>query len=164
MTAGSPGSPNPNQSESNAWSSSVGLDLHWQLFDGGIQGAEASNRSADQARLLQEANLETLAVQRQVKEAFFNYTTSKLGIDNTKEALNEASQSVRTVVVKFGQNQATITTMIQVFNQYLDAMRAHSATIQLYNDSVFELYRASAQWPEGTLPLLQERVNGLTKQ
>jgi len=54
--------------------------------------------------------------------------------------------------------------MIQVFNQYLDAMRAHSATIQLYNDSVFELYRASAQWPEGTLPLLQERVNGLTKQ
>ncbi len=164
MTAGSPGSPNPNQSESNAWSSSVGLDLHWQLFDGGIQGAEASNRSADQARLLQEANLETLAVQRQVKEAFFNYTTSKLGIDNTKEALNEASQSVRTVVVKFGQNQATITTMIQVFNQYLDAMRAHSATIQLYNDSVFELYRASAQWPEGTLPLLQERVNGLKKQ
>ena len=68
------------------------------------------------------------------------------------------------MVVKFGQNQATITTMIQVFNQYLDAMRAHSATIQLYNDSVFELYRASAQWPEGTLPLLQERVNGLTKQ
>lgn len=161
---GAPGAGALENTVRSNWVGSVGLGFNWRLFNGGIETAEASNRSAIAVEQRQREAVETLSVEREVKEYYFKYITSKLALDNTKAAKDSASESLVLALKRFNSNQIDSTTLIQVTNQYLDAIWANSSTVQLYNNAVYGLYRASAQWPAGTLPLVQERVEQLKQQ
>lgn len=159
-----PGAGAAETTDRSSWDGFLGLGLKWRLFNGGVETAEASNRTALQVQLRQEQALESLAIEQQVKEAYFNYTTSKLGLANTSLAVRSAADSLSSALNKAQRAMVSTTTLIQMMDQYLDAIWARTSTVRLHNNSIHALYRASAQWPAGTLPLLQERVGELKTQ
>jgi len=161
---GAPAAAAPEITDRSSWFGSIGLGFNWQLFNGGIQTAEANNRRATQREQNDQEALEILRVEGETKEAYFNYLTSKLAVQNTKAAKGSAITSLVSTLQRFRNNQTGSTTLIQVLEQYINAIWANSTTIQLHNNAVYGLYRASAQWPEGTLPLIQERVQHLKQR
>ena len=158
---GEPGSAFSVNTQDNRWNGSVALGFSWSIFDGGIDAATAEARRASASQLSHQAALQRLQVSREVETAYAAYQASQLGLQSSSQLADSARNAAKAVQERFNIGFADMTSVVQTLDQAIQAANAYASAIRAYNGSVAGLYRFSAQWPDGTQPLLQTRVQGL---
>jgi outer membrane protein TolC len=145
------------------WNGAVGLGFSWSLFDGGINAAQAEVNQAKARQFADQAALQRLTVAREVERAFANYEASTLALASTKEQLESAEMAATAIRERFSIGFADMTSVVQTYNQSILAASAYARSIRELNSAVASLYRYSALWPDGALPLIQKRVQALKR-
>ena len=98
---------------------------------------------------------------REVERAYANYEASALSLASSKEQLQSAQTAVEAVRERFKIGFSDMTSVVQTYNQSLVAATDYARSITQFNSAVASLYRYSARWPDGALPLVQKRVQAL---
>jgi outer membrane protein TolC len=147
--------------ETSQLSGAVGLGFTWSIFDGGINAAQAEATKAQARQFVDQASVQQLSVAREVERAYANHEASALSLASTKEQLQSAQTAVEAVRERFNIGFSDITSVVQTYNQSLQAASAYARSITQFNSAVASLYRFSARWPDGALPLVQKRVQAL---
>ena len=160
-TDGRPDSALTNNSQSATWNGAVGVGFNWSIFDGGINAAQAQVNQAQAKQFTDQAAQQRLSVAREVERAYANYQASELALVSTKQQLQSAQIAAESVRERFNVGFSDMTAVVQTYNQSIQAASAFASSIREYNSSVAGLYRYSASWPDGALPLLQKRVQSL---
>jgi outer membrane protein TolC len=158
---GSPGSAMTINSQSAQWNGAVGLGFSWSIFDGGINAAQAEVNQAQARQFADQADVQRLTVAREVERAYANYEASTLALASTKEQLESAQTATEAVRERFNIGFSDMTSVVQTYNQSILAASAYARSIREFNTAVASLYRYSARWPDGALPLVQKRVRAL---
>jgi outer membrane protein TolC len=158
---GFPGSAVTINSQSARWNGAVGLGFTWSIFDGGINAAQAEVNQAQARQLSDQAAVQRLTVAREVERAYANYEASALALASTKEQLESAQTATEAVRERFNIGFSDMTSVVQTYNQSIVAASAYARSIREFNTAVASLYRYSARWPDGALPLVQKRVKAL---
>jgi outer membrane protein TolC len=158
---GSPGSTMTTNRQSAVWSGAVGFGFSWSLFDGGINAAQAEANQAQARQFADQAAVQRLTVAREVERAYANYEASTLALASTKEQLESAQIATEAVQERFNIGFADMTSVVQTYSQSILAASAYARSITAFNIAVASLYRYSALWPDGALPLVQRRVQAL---
>ena len=161
IAEGIPGSERIKNTQGDQWSGAVGIGFSWSIFDGGIKAAEAQAKQAQKNQLTDKAARQRLSVAREVVSAYANYQGSELGLVSAKQQIQSAQKASEAVSERFKVGYSDITAVVQTYRQYQQAAAAFSSAIRDLNNSVVSLYRYSASWPDGALPLLQKRVQSL---
>ena len=161
IAEGIPGSERIKNTQADRWSGAVGIGFSWSIFDGGIKAAEAQAKQAQKNQLTDKAARQRLSVAREVVSAYANYQGSELGLVSAKQQIQSAQKASEAVSERFKVGYSDITAVVQTYRQYQQAAAAFSSAIREFNNSVVSLYRYSASWPDGALPLLQNRVQSL---
>jgi len=143
------------------WNGDVGLSFRWQIFDGGINAANAQANQAQASQYRQQTASNRLLVTRQVEQAYSAYLTSQLALLSSKGQGLAARQAVIAVQQRFNVGLTDTATVIQTLNQAIEAANAYSTSARIYNIAVASLFRFSARWPEGTQEPLQKRMSRL---
>ena len=156
MTQGSSTTAATTNRETSQWDGAVGLGFTWSIFDGGINAAQAEASKAEARQFVNQASLQQLSVAREVERAYASYEASALSLASTKEQLQSAQKAAEAVRERFNIGFADITSVVQTYNQSLLAASAYARSITEFNSAVASLYRYSARWPDGALPLIQE--------
>lgn len=155
---GNPGSEVTLNNQLSTWTGAVGLGFSWLIFDGGINAAQAEQRKAQAKMFNDQAAVIRLSVAREVERAYANYQASTLALESTKLQLESAETAARVVRERFNIGFADMTSVVQTYNQSIQAASSYAQSLREYNTSVASLYRYSASWPDGALSLLQSRV------
>jgi outer membrane protein TolC len=142
----------------------VGVGFNWQLFDGGINAANAMASQAQSQLNLQQAAKQRLQVTREVEGAYSAYLTSQLGLQSSSAQAQSARQAVLAAQARFSVGFTDMATVVQTLNQAISAAYNYSSALRTYNTAVAGLYRYSASWPEGSQPLLNQRTKLLRQQ
>ncbi len=159
-TNGAPGLEG-NKTTSLDWNASVRLGFTWQLFDGGINAANAQASKAQARQFNQQASVDRLTITREVEQAYSTYLTSQLALLSTNAQSQAARKAVVAVQARYDVGVTDITSVIQTLIQAIGAANANATATRSHNSAVARLYRASARWPEGTQTQLQHRTNNL---
>jgi len=160
-TRGLPGNSFSNNERSLSWDAAVGIGFSWQLFDGGIAAAQAEAQRAAALQAQDQAALRRLSVSREVEQSYADYLTSSLALQSTQAQAASARAAAQAVQERFAVGVTGMVDVVQTLNQAINAANAYANAVRTYNSAVAALYRSSARWPEGTKPLLLQRVNGL---
>ena len=163
-TAGLPGASTSINNQSLSWNGGIGLGFSWQLFDGGINAAQAEANKAQARQFKDQAAIQRLSISREVEQAYSNYLTSQLGMQSTSAQANAARNAALAAQERFNVGVSDMATLVQTLNQAIQAASAYATAVRTHNSAVAQLYRSSAQWPEGTQPLLQQRVQQLKQR
>lgn len=155
---GNPGSEATVNTQGTAWTGAVGLGFNWRIFDGGISAAQAEQRKAEARQFKNQAAMDRLTVASQVIRSYAGYQASVLALESTRQQLYSAEVAAKVVRERFNIGFEDMTSVVQAYNQSILAATAYAASIREFNSAVAELYRFSASWPDGALPLLQTRV------
>jgi outer membrane protein TolC len=155
---GNPGSEETLNSQETDWTGAVGLGFNWKIFDGGISAAQAEQRKAVARQFKNQAAMNRLVVASQVERAYAGYQASILALESTRQQLYSAEVAAKVVRERFSIGFEDMTSVVQTYNQSIFAATAYAQSIREFNSAVAELYRYSASWPDGALPLLQTRV------
>jgi outer membrane protein TolC len=147
--------------QTSQWDGTVGLGFKWSIFDGGINAAQAEATKATARQFINQALVQQLSVAREVERAYANYEASTLALASTKEQLQSAQTAVEAVRERFNIGFSDMTSVVQAYNQSLVAASAYARSITEFNSAVASLYRYSARWPDGALPLVQKRAKTL---
>jgi outer membrane protein TolC len=158
---GSPGSAVTLNRQGAQWNGAVGLGFTWSIFDGGINAAQAEESKALARQFVDKAAVQRLSVAREVEQAYANYEASALALASSKEQLRSAQTAVEAVRERFNIGYSDMTSVVQTYNQSILAASAYARSIREFNTAVASLYRYSARWPDGALPLVQKRVQAL---
>lgn len=158
---GYPGSAVTINSQSAQWNGAFGLGFTWTIFDGGINAAQAEANQAQVRQFTDQASVQRLAVAREVERSYSNYEASILILASTKEQLQSAQTAAEAVRERFSIGFSDMTSVVQTYNQAILAASAYARSIREYNTAVASLYRYSASWPDGSLPLVQSRMQAL---
>lgn len=158
--AGSSGGLNTNVTTSGravnrTWTGGIGLGFNWTLFDGGISAANARASQAQSRAAGSQADLDRLQVVQQLETAYAKYTTSQIAIRSAQEGLTAAVQSQKVARARLQVGVGDVTSVVQAIQLIGAAAQSRVNAVLAYNQSIAELYRYSAQWPPGTLPLVQ---------
>ena len=140
---------------------SIGIGLTWTLFDGGVYGAEADSYMASAKNAEYEAEYSRYTVREQVRKSYASYEMSILDLLNTKDNLDAAENSLAVNRSRFSVGLSDITTLVQGMQLLGQATENHIKALLQHNQSVAELYRYSAIWPEGIESLINERKQEL---
>jgi outer membrane protein TolC len=147
--------------QSSQWDGGVGLGFIWPFFDGGINAAQAESNKAQARQLLDQASVQKLSVAREVERAYASYEASALALASAKEQLQSAQTAAEAVRERFNIGFSDMTSVVQTYNQSLLAASAYARSITAFNTAVASLYRYSALWPDGALPIVHKRVQVL---
>jgi outer membrane protein TolC len=147
-----------------SWDSAVGIVFNWRVFDGGIAAAEAEAQRAAAIQASDQAAERRLEVSRGIEQSYANYATSLLALQSTQAQEQSARRAVTAVQERFAVGVADMTDVVQALSQAISAATEYTTAIRSYNSAVAELYRNSARWPEGTEPLLRQRVMTLQER
>jgi outer membrane protein TolC len=147
--------------ETSQWDGAVGLGFTWSIFDGGINAAQAEANKAQTRQFADQASVQQLSVAREVERAYVNYEASSLLLASTKEQLESSQTALEAIRERFNIGFSDMTSVVQAYNQSLLAASANARLITQINSSVASLYRSSARWPDGALPLVEKRVKTL---
>jgi len=96
-----------------------------------------------------------------VEQAYVSYQASRLALKSTRQLIDSASKAAEAIRARFGIGFADMTSVVQALNQSILAANSYASSIREYNSAVASLYRFSASWPGGALPLVRERVTKL---
>ena len=146
------------------WDGAVGLGFNWSIFDGGIAAAEAQANKALQRQLIDQAAIQRLQISQEVEQSFASYEASRLALQSSREQANSARQAAMAIRERFNVGYADTTSVVQTLNQAITAANAYARSRREYNSAVASLYRASAQWPDNTLALRDQRVEKLKQR
>jgi len=147
--------------ETSQWNGAVSLGFTWSIFDGGINAAQAEANKAQARQFVDQASVQQLSVAREVERAYASYEASGLSLASTKEQLQSAQTAAEAVRERFNIGFSDMTSVVQTYNQSLLAASAYARSITEFNSALASLYRYSARWPDGALPLVQKRVKTL---
>lgn len=139
----------------------MGVNVAWTLFDGGILSAKARSQRNQQEQALQQAALDRLMVTQEVETSHAAYLNSQIVMDASVAQLQSARASVAAATRGFTTGASDATTLLQVLGNLRGAVEAYSHALQKHNKSVAALYRTSARWPEAAPPLVQQRLSNL---
>lgn len=148
-------------SEDSVWTGAVGLGFTWSIFDGGINAAQAEQRKATAKQFYDQAAVIRLSVAREVERSYANYQASAMALVSTKYQLQSAQNAAAIIRERFRIGFSDMTAVVQTYRQSIQASGAYAQAIREFNLAIAELYRYSASWPDGALPLLQRRVDSL---
>lgn len=154
-------------SESNSANSgldsqgTVGMNVRWTLFDGGILAAKATSQRQQQEQALQQAALDRLAVTQEVETSYAAYLNSEILVDSAIAQLQSVQASIAAATRGYAAGSTDATTLVQVLGTTRGAVEAYCRALLKHNRSVVELERASARWPAAAPALLQQRVASL---
>ena len=151
----------PSISRDN-WSSTVGLNFRWSVFDGGILAAESAALQAQAAEQQSDADSQRLVISKEVMNAFAAFVTARLAVDNTGDDFVLARRSLQEISQEFGR-RADVTTLIQSYNLYISAADKDVGAISQFNNAVHSLYRSSALWPPGVREQISQRRQKLSR-
>jgi outer membrane protein TolC len=146
---------------SSSWDGAVGLGFNWTLFDGGIAAAEAESTRALERQFSDQAAVQRLQISLEVEKSYATYQTSRLALLSSQAQAESARIAAISVRERFNVGYADTTSVVQTLSQAITAANAYARSQREYNSAVASLYRASAQWPDGTLTLRDKRVNQL---
>ncbi|MFM7237139.1 MAG: TolC family protein [Cyanobium sp.] len=156
------GSTESNSQDSGLSSeATVGVNVFWTLFDGGILAAQANAQGRQQEQAQQQAALDRLAVTAEVEISYSAYLSSRIVVDTAMAQLESARASIGSATLGYGAGTSDATTLLQVLADLRGAIDAYCQALQKHNKSVAALYRNSARWPEVAPPLLQQRLTTL---
>ncbi|MFN9623601.1 MAG: TolC family protein, partial [Cyanobacteriota bacterium] len=136
----------------------VGMNVRWTFFDGGILAAKATSQRRQQEQALQQAALDRLAVTEEVETSFASYISSQIVVDTAIAQMESSRSSFRSATKSFQAGSSDATTLLQVLANTRGAVEAYSHAVRKHNRSVAELERYSAHWPAAARPLLRQRV------
>ena len=145
------------------WNGGYGLGFTWQLFDGGINASQAEVQKAAARQALNQAASTRLDVTREVEQSYATYLTSLLTLQSSRAQLRSAQAAAAAVQERYKVGVSDISSLVVALNQAIGAANDYASAERTYNSAVARLYRSSARWPDGTKPLLQQRVNTLGK-
>lgn len=148
----------PDRTRSSTWDGAVGIGFNWSIFDGGIAAAEASAQKALARQQSDQATVQRLQVTAEVERSYAAYSAGLLALQSSAEQVRSAEQAAIAVRERFNVGYADTTSVVQTLNQAISAANAYARSIREYNSAVAGLYRASAQWPDQTLALRDQRV------
>jgi outer membrane protein TolC len=134
--------------------SQVGLGFDWTIFDGGIKRAEADALRSRARASLAQAELERLSIMRQVRDSHAAMITSLIVVDTAAEQLAEADRSLAAASRDYRSGRSDATRVVQTISALRDAADSYRGAVRRHNTAIAGLYRHSARWPEGTLPLV----------
>ena len=163
-TSGYPGVSTTLNNQTQIWAGGVGLGFSWQLFDGGINAAQAESSKAQARQLKDQAAIQRLNISREVEQAYSSYISSQLGMESSKAQATSARNAAVAAQQRFNVGVTDMATLVQTLNQAIQAASAYASAIRTYNNAVAQLYRSSARWPAGTEPLLKQRVKQLRER
>lgn len=147
-----------------SWDAAVGIGFSWKVFDGGISAAQAEAQRAAALRAQDQVEELRLRVSREVEQSYANYRASFLALASTQAQSQSARRAASAVQERFAVGVADMTDVVQALSQAINAANNYATAIRSYNSAVADLYRSSAQWPEGTEPLLMRRVMSLRER
>jgi len=149
-------------SRSSTWDYGVGLGFSWSVFDGGINAASGESSLASERRFKAQAQRELLNIDQQVESAYAAYRSNKLAMASSYEQQKAALAAQIAAEARFAAGASDTTTVVQAITQAVQASTQYVNSVGNYNLAVAQLYRYSAEWPSGSLPLLQQRVKLLS--
>jgi outer membrane protein TolC len=149
---------------SSSWDGAVGLGFNWTLFDGGIAAAEAESNRALERQFSDQAVVQRLQISLEVENSYATYQTSRLALLSSQAQAESARIAAISVRERFNVGYADTTSVVQTLSQAIAAANAFARSQREYNSAVARLYRASAQWPDGTLTVRDQRVNQLKQR
>ena len=149
---------------SSSWDGAVGLGFNWTLFDGGIAAAEAESTRALERQFSDQAAVQRLQISLEVEKSYATYQTSRLALLSSQAQAESARIAAISVRERFNVGYADTTSVVQTLSQAIAAANAFARSQREYNSAVARLYRASAQWPDGTLTVRDQRVNQLKQR
>lgn len=155
------GGPVTNELRSSRWDGAFGATFNWAIFDGGIAAAEAQAARAQARRFSDQAAVQRLQISEEVESSYASYATSRLALLSSRAQMESSRLAALAVRERFNVGFADTTSVVQTLNQAIVAANAFARSQREYNSSVARLYRVSAQWPEHTLALRDERVRVL---
>lgn len=139
----------------------VGMNVQWTLFDGGILAAQATSQRRRGEQALQQAALDRLTVTEQVETSYAAYVNSQIVVDTAIAQLASARASIASATRSYRAGGANATTLLQVLGNTRGAVEAYSSALRKHNRSVAELHRYSARWPPLAQALLRQRLASL---
>jgi len=155
---GTPGSQNTSNNQETRWINAVGIGFNWLMFDGGIFAAQAQSSAYRARQFTDQAALLRLQIAREVEDAYVSYQTSQLTLKSTRLLIDSAAKAAEAVRARYSIGFADMTSVVQTLIQSIEAANVYANSIRNYNSSVARLYRYSASWPTGALPLVMQRV------
>ncbi|MFM1798005.1 MAG: hypothetical protein RLZZ117_283 [Cyanobacteriota bacterium] len=139
----------------------VGMNVQWTLFDGGILAAQATAQRQQREQALQQAALDRLTVTEEVESSYAAYVNSQIVMDTVLSQLESARASIAAATRSYASGQADATTLLQVLGNARGAVESYTTALRKHNRSVAELHRYSALWPETAQALLRQRLANL---
>lgn len=139
----------------------IGVGFNWTLYDGGISAAKAEASRASSLADQSQAMNDRLEVTQQLESAYGKYSTSQIAIQSAEQGLKAARESQKVAQTRLLIGVGDVSAVVQAMQLTAAAAQEKINAVLAYNQSVAELYRYSAQWPEGTLPLVQARMEAL---
>ncbi|MFM7641523.1 MAG: TolC family protein [Cyanobium sp.] len=134
--------------------SQFGLGFDWTVFDDGIRRAEAAALRSRSRASQAQAELDWLSVTRQGRDSHAAMITSLIVVETAAEQLAEAQRSLAAADRDYRTGRSDATRVVQTTSALRDAAESYRGAVRRQNTAVAALYRHSARWPEGTLPLL----------
>jgi len=145
--------------ESSYTYKALGVGITWNIFDGGVAAAQSQAYKAGSRNARYQAEYERYQVREQIKSTYAVYQTAILSLQNAKANLDAANKTIEVNQARFSVGLADITSIVQSMQLLGQASEAYSNSLLKYNNSVAELYRYSAKWPENVLPILRQKAN-----
>lgn len=143
---------------------SVGMNVQWTFFDGGILAAQATSQRQQQEQALQQAALDRLSVTAEVETSYAAYINSEIVVDTAIAQMESARASVAAATKSFQAGTTDATTLVQVLASSRGAVEAYCSALSKHNKSVVALERNSARWPAAAPALLRQRLARLEGQ
>jgi outer membrane protein TolC len=143
---------------------SLGMGINWNIFDGGVAAAQAKSLEAAAKSSRNEAEYYQYVVREQIQKTYSTYEISQLALESAKANLLAANNTLKANRARFNIGLADITSLVQSMQLLGQAEEAQISALQSYNQSVAELYRYSARWPNGINLLVEQQKRILQKQ
>ncbi len=139
----------------------LGLGITWNIFDGGVAAAQSQALKAESRNARYQAEYEKYQVREQIKMTYSAYNTAILSLQNARANLEAANETLKVNRARFTVGLTDITSIVQSMQLLGQASESYSNSLLQYNNSVVELYRYSAEWPEAVVTPLAEKVKQL---
>ena len=143
------------------WNAGVGINFNWQIFDGGINAANAQSRKALAQQSFSKAVSDELKVTQQVRSSFGQYQTSLVGVTAARQAYRSAELAQEAVSARFEVGLEDINSLVITLQALSTAAKQLSQAVLDHNKAVAELYRYSSTWPGSSQQEVQDRLKTL---
>lgn len=145
-------------------STSFGLNFSWDIFDGGVSAANAMSYKAEARNAYFMAEHTKIQVREQVRTAYSKFKLSDIKLNNSILNLKAAEQSYAAQLARYKVGLSDMTSIVQSIQQLGEAIQSKTNALLDFNDSVAELYRYSAQWPDGVEIFVENKKDILEQQ